>query len=489
MPQHRVVFLQRREKCLDWRMREARASLFLRVIQRKYGRMAEQHGRVWLGHALRELQADPLHWYVPHERQREFHTAGVQASERLFLAGNRVGKTLAGACEVGFHLTGRYPDWWQGVRFEQPIQAWAASVTREATRDILQAVYLGAAGRAGVIPARLIIGVVNKSGLAGAVDVVKVRHKHGVSTLGFRSYDQGRATFQGTAREVIHLDEEPEIGVYEECLLRTLTVKGHVLLTMTPLMGLTEMVRHFTDGERQAGKAVVRAGWAEAPHLDKSAVERLRKSLRSHEVRAREFGEPGIGRGRVFPLEESEIVVPRFEVPREWKRCVGVDFGWSNPTAAVWLAQDSYGTAYVMDVYSASERVPAEHAAEILRRGAWVPAVGDPAGQAVSQRDGASLMELYAAAGLVLTPADNAVEAGLMQMLEMLRSGRLKVFADLEAWWREFRLYRRDEKGRVVKRDDHILDATRYALVSGIPLARGEGVVRLERKRVDWKKA
>jgi phage terminase large subunit-like protein len=177
--------------------------------------------------ALREWRDDPLHWYVPHERQREFHNAGLHASERLFLAGNRVGKTLAGACEVGFHLTGRYPAWWQGVRFEQPVQAWAASVTREATRDILQAVYLGAAGRVGVIPARLIVGVVHKPGLAGAVDVVKVRHRRGVSTLGFRSYDQGRATFQGTAREVIHLDEEPEIGVYEECLLRTLTVKGH----------------------------------------------------------------------------------------------------------------------------------------------------------------------------------------------------------------------------------------------------------------------
>lgn len=452
--------------------------------------MGERESRGRLAAALREASRDALHWYVPHARQREFHNAGAWAKERLFLAGNRVGKTLAGACEVAFHLTGRYPDWWKGARFEQPIEAWAASVTREATRDILQAVYLGSADRAGVIPQRLVLGVVHKPGLAAAVDVVKVRHVAGVSTLGFRSYDQGRATFQGTAREVVHLDEEPDIGVYEECLLRTLTVGGHVILTMTPLLGLTEMVRHFTDGERQQGKAVVRAGWAEAPHLNKDAVARLRKSLRGHEVRAREFGEPGVGRGRVFPLEESEIMVPRFEVPRAWKRCVGVDFGWSNPTAAVWLAQDPVsGIAYVTDVYSASERVPAEHAAEILRRGPWIPAVGDPAGQAVSQRDGASLMELYAAAGLVLTPADNAVEAGLMQVLEMLRGGRLKVFADLEAWWREFRLYRRDEKGRVVKRDDHLLDATRYALVSGLPLARGEGLVRLERKRMDWRKA
>ncbi|NBV54897.1 MAG: hypothetical protein EBR79_04195, partial [Proteobacteria bacterium] len=119
-----------------------------------------------------------------------------------------------------------------------------------------------------------------------------------------------------------------------------------------------------------------------------------------------------------------------------------------------------------------SERVPAEHAKAILARGEWVPAVCDPAGQAVSQRDGATLVELYAAAGLHLTMADNSVEAGIMLMLERLQSGRLKVFADLLPWWHEFRLYARDARGRVVKRDDHLLDATRYALVSGLPLAR-----------------
>jgi len=436
------------------------------------------------------LRGDTRRWYRPHARQREFHRAGSAAHERLFLAGNRVGKTLAGAAEVAFHLTGLYPAWWEGARFARPIHAWAASVSKEATRDILQAAYLGPRG---VLPPALLAGKAMKSGLAGAVDLLRVRHAAGgESVLGFKSYDQGRESFQGTARDVIHLDEEPPLAVYEECLLRTLTVEGHVLLTMTPLMGLTDMVRHFTDPQPHAGKALVRAGWAEAPHLRPAALDRLRRSLRPHEARAREFGEPVAGRGLVYPVDEDALRVPRFALPATWRRCLGLDFGWSNPTAAVWLAHDvDHDIVYVTDVYAAAERVPREHAQDILRRGAWIPAVGDPAGQAVSQRDGASMMEAYAAAGMVITPADNAVEAGLMLALERMRAGTLKVFADLEPWWREFRLYHRDERGRVVKRDDHLMDATRYALVSGLPLARPPGTPRLpDRPRLrpaDWR--
>lgn len=448
----------------------------------------------WLARAVAEVRRDAHFWYRPHVRQRDFHAAGAVACERLFLAGNRVGKTLAGAVEVGFHMTGRYPRWWTGARFDAPVRAWAASVTREMTRDILQSVYLGAEGQRGggaegVIPRRLVLGMTMKGGIAGAVDTVKVRHvSGGTSVLSFKSYDQGRAAFQGTAREVIHLDEEPEIGVYEECLLRTLGAEGRkggmILLTMTPLKGLTEMVRHFTESGRLEGKVVVQAGWREAPHLDSEEVARLRKSLRGFEVRAREFGEPCVGKGRVFPIAEEEITCARFEIPAAWKRCVGVDFGWSNPTAAVWLAYDSaHDIVYVTDVYCASERVPAEHAAEILRRGNWIPAVCDPSGQAVGVKDGASLMEVYEKHGLRFDAADNAVEAGLMAWLERMRAGKFRVFEDLLPWWHEFRIYARDERGRVIKRDDHLMDATRYALVSGLVLARGEGEVRTVTRR------
>jgi hypothetical protein len=153
----------------------------------------------------------------------------------------------------------------------------------------------------------------------------------------------------------------------------------------------------------------------------------------------------------------------------------------------VWLAHDKENDiVYVTDCYRRAEATPAEHAEEILRRGKWIPAVCDPAGQAANARDGVSLLEVYAGAGVRFSPADNSVEAGLMVMLERMRAGRFRVFDDLAAWWEEFRTYVRDSKGRVVKANDHLLDATRYAVVSGLPLARCGEVVVPVRRRTEW---
>jgi hypothetical protein len=70
--------------------------------------------------------------------------------------------------------------------------------------------------------------------------------------------------------------------------------------------------------------------------------------------------------------------------------------------------------------------------------------------------------------GLRLAFADNAVEAGLHKVLQRMTSGRLKVFKNLGGWLAEFRLYRRDGEGRVVKKLDHLMDATRYLIMSGV---------------------
>ena len=49
--------------------------------------------------------------YKPYDRQRQFHEAGTSHRERLLMAGNQLGKTLAGAMETAMHATGRYPEW------------------------------------------------------------------------------------------------------------------------------------------------------------------------------------------------------------------------------------------------------------------------------------------------------------------------------------------------------------------------------------------
>jgi phage terminase large subunit-like protein len=165
------------------------------------------------------------------------------------MAANRVGKSVVGAYETTLHLTGEYPHWWEGRRFDRPIDAWAAGDTSETTRDIVQLALLGPPGDfgTGLIPWRKLCGEPRpKLGITDSIDTVAVRHASGGnSTLGFKAYDQGRRKFQGTARHVVWLDEEPPADVYDECLLRLMTTNGIMLCTFTPLQGLSEVALRF----------------------------------------------------------------------------------------------------------------------------------------------------------------------------------------------------------------------------------------------------
>jgi phage terminase large subunit-like protein len=185
----------------------------------------------------------------------EFFDAGREYRERCFLAANRVGKTTCGSYELTAHLTGLYPEWWTGRRFETPVRAWACGKRNETTRDIVQASLLGPVAYdgmrkvlagTGMVPGNLLGRVTWKRGVEDLVDTVKVKHAAGGwSTLGMKSYEQGRGSFEGTSQHVIWLDEECPMDVYGECLIRLMTTQGCLLLTFTPLEGMSETVLQF----------------------------------------------------------------------------------------------------------------------------------------------------------------------------------------------------------------------------------------------------
>jgi phage terminase large subunit-like protein len=187
-----------------------------------------------------------------HEVQRECppHCEGEPHRERCLLAANRTGKTIAAAYEVICHATGIYPDWWPGGRFTEPVLIWVANDTNKNTRDINQLEILGRPGQhgTGMLPAEHLIKTATKPGIADAVDIVQVQHKSGgISLIQFKSYEQGWQSFTGAAVHVIWCDEEPSSQVYAECCIRTMTTQGLILLTFTPLQGVTEVVRGFID--------------------------------------------------------------------------------------------------------------------------------------------------------------------------------------------------------------------------------------------------
>jgi hypothetical protein len=214
-------------------------------------------------------------------------------------------------------------------------------------------------------------------------------------------------------------------------------------------------------------RAVVQCDWDSVPHLTEQDKADLLASMAPFQRDARSKGIPSLGSGAVYPVPESDILVDPFQVPGYWPRLYGMDVGW-NRTAAVWGAIDrETDTLYLYSEHYRGQAEPAVHANAIQARGSWIPGVIDPASRGRAQRDGQSLLENYRELGLELDLANNAVEAGILDVWMRLSTGRLRVFKSLVSWLAEYRLYRRDERGRIVKENDHLMDATRY-LVMGL---------------------
>lgn len=431
-------------------------------------------------------------------RHMEFFEAGARYKERLLMAANRVGKTEAGAFEATCHLTGEYPSWWKGRRFLTPVDGWTAGDTSLTVRDIQQLKMLGRWGEfgTGMIPAERIIKALPKNGVPEAVESVQVRHiSGGISTLGFRSYDQGRLAFQGTSKHFVWPDEEPPADVYAEMVTRTMDVSGTVFITFTPLRGLSPTVIQFMPKGKilkgEEGKFVVQATWDDAPHLSPQQRDELWRALPAHEREARSKGIPQLGSGRIFPVAEEVFREGVIQIPDHWVRIIGMDFGWDHPTAAAWLAWDrDADVVHVYDIYRASgsdvlrERgvpgTPIVHAAAMKRHGDWIPVAWPMDGLQHDKGSGMQLAQQYRdqELNMLMEPAQFeetdedgetrasrvSVEAGVAMMLDRMQTGRLRVAAHLQEFWEEFRLYHRKD-GKIIKEGDDVISAIRYGLM------------------------
>lgn len=416
--------------------------------------------------------------YIKH---MQFFEMGKYFSERCIMAANRIGKSEGiGAYELTLHATGRYPDWWNGKRFDKPINAWACGTTSTTARDIVQYKLIGPPENkgTGLIPKKYILKTTPKAGgVPNAVDTILVKHiSGGISRIKIKSYAEGRKSFEGTEQDIIWLDEECPLNIYTECVTRTMTTNGLIMLTFTPLEGLTETVLQFLpNGEiketKDGSKCLIMATWDDAPHLTKEQKDKLYAALPPYQREARSKGIPQLGSGAIYPILESNITVSDFLIPDHWKHCYALDVGWKK-TACLWGATDpTSNITYLYSEYYQGQAEPVIHAAGIKARGHWIPGVIDSAAHGRSQEDGKKLFDLYYNEGLDIANANKAVESGLYNTWQLLSTNRLKVFASLVNWFTEFRIYRRDEDGKVVKENDHLMDCTRYMVMSGLDRA------------------
>jgi phage terminase large subunit-like protein len=439
-----------------------------------------------LAEAKLQLSKETILDYRPYPKQEIFHTLGATKRERLLRAGNQNGKSYCVGSEAAFHLTGEYPEWWEGRRWDRPTIVWASGETGEATRDNPQRVLLGLPGEegTGAIPDRC-LGLAEDlygkaSGTADLYDYVKVKHKSGGwSMLRFKYYAQGRKKWQGPPVDFVWFDEEPPEDIYDEGLARTIATGGMAAMSFTPLLGMSNVVRRFLK-DPTPERAEVNMTIEDAEHIPDDEKQRIIASFPAHERDARAKGVPILGSGRIFPVADELVEEDVIQIPDHWPRLAGIDFGWDHPTAAVWAAWDrDTDTIHLYDAYRVSEQPVAVHAAAVNTRGKWIPVSWPHDGLQHDKGSGIELAKQYREHGvnmlheMAMFPDSEdddtktsrvSVEAGVAEMLDRMITGRLKVAKHLVDWFDEFRLYHRKD-GKIVKEYDDLLSATRYLIM------------------------
>jgi phage terminase large subunit-like protein len=437
-----------------------------------------------------------LEYYIPYPKQLAFHNAVGKgttrpATERLGLGGNQVGKTTLGAMEMAMHLTGRYPIWYAGVRYQHPIEAVAAGVTNNSTRDIIQLALLGdpldeKKLGTGAIPIDCIGKPTRKAGVTNAYDSCTVKHFtggkfDGMSNLYLRAYEQGFKAFMGVGFQVGWMDEEPPQAVLSQFLRAMIAQRDPILfMTMTPEEGMTATVAQFMNDLKE-GQYLTTLTWDDAPHLSEETKRVMIEKFPEHEREMRRNGSPLMGAGVVFSTPDEDLTVDPFEIPAHWAQINGVDFGWDHPFGAARIAWDrDNDIVYVTAEYRESRVLPAIHAVTLNAWGTWIPVAWPHDGLNTEKGTGEQLRSNYVAEGVNFLPwkatnspqagqkegeGGNSVWASLTEMIERMQTGRFKVFRSCKLFFEEKRMYHTNLKGEIVKQGDNVLDACRYAVM------------------------
>ena len=430
----------------------------------------------------------------------------VECTEQTALmCANRIGKTYGGGRIVTSLATGlevpkkffkteqQYENYINTLNWfrnqKKQLEFWVCGEKFKSIRFSTQKELIGPLSDpgSGAIPKEYILHVQKRpsSACAESVDYVLVKrvNQHGeevgTTMLTFKAYEEGNDGYMGGTIDFIWLDEEPPCYIYTQCVTRTATTLGKVLLTFTPEGGVTETVQKFLPENIKPGMTLIQATWWDAPHLTEKVIEQMLEQFAPHEKAMRSRGVPFFGSGLVYPVDLNDVVISSHELPSNWqqyKRIGGIDFAHGQGfTAWCCLIVDDDDNVWMVDEYKMNNRQIVEHATEISVRldteVAWPHDGGKDCGGA-----GRSFAETYIDHGVTLldtsftNPTTDGkrciqVEPGVAALYEHMRSGKFKILDSCTEIVSELQKYHREkDTGQIAKRqDDHLCDALRYA--------------------------
>jgi len=449
------------------------------------------------GQALAQAAQNPgIDAYVPHASQEKFHKS--TAKEKLYIGGNRSGKSVGSVAEAVWRLTGKHP-----YRNDLPVPCKGRVVAVD-IEDGIKKIVLPEFAR-WTPPSFLKNGSFEDS-YDKQSRTLTLTNK---SFVEFMSYEQEVEKFAGTSRHFVYFDEEPPEDIYNECLMRLVDTDGDYWIAMTPLIEMSwtkdRIYEPWLNGDESI--FVLTVNTEENPHIKIEALQRITRGLSDSEKAARISGQFITRTGLIYAgcfdrgfYKSGGNVVPDI-VPnlRAYTKGMGyfscMDHGWANPTAFLFCAYNDDGTIIVFDEIYEQKKLVKDLAEIYLARKETlgiqtVYCVGDPSIRNRTAITGTSVQTEYAEHGVGIALGNNNVGAGIVRIQNMFAEKRLFISERCEYTLKELSEYRfdkfsssklgqrRNAKDNPLKKNDHCMDALRYGVMSR-PVKEGEETFRL----------
>ena len=359
------------------------------------------------------------------------------------------------------------------------VFGWVVSLSQQVQRDVAQSKILQYLNPEWIDDVIMLSG--RKDSIKnGVIDQIKIKNVFGgISTIGFKSCDQGREKFQGSSLDFVWFDEEPPKDIYEECRMRVLDKNGDIFGTMTPLKGLTFIYDEiYLNRSNSPDIWYEFMEWADNPFLDKKEVKKLTATLSDTELESRRYGKFRSDTGLVYTeFDENVHVIEPFDVPYDWQDVLSIDPGLNNPLSCHWYCVDYDGNIYVVAEHYEAKRDIGYHANKINEISDIIGWHRDGKGRIVALIDSAanqrtlasqkSVTELFYEYGIVANPKVNKdLFAGIARVKEYFKSNKIFIFKNCVNMIREIKGYWWGDGDVPKKKDDHSLDELRYYVMS-----------------------